>query len=68
MSGADDDDDGPDLGCDVSLLLTKPARCVDTLVDVLIDCVEGGTVTGGAAERLYERAGWQRVGVVPNTR
>jgi GNAT superfamily N-acetyltransferase len=24
------------------------------------------TVTGGAAERLYERAGWQRVGNVPN--
>ena len=24
------------------------------------------TVTGGAAERLYARAGWQRVGVVPN--
>ncbi|WP_397535269.1 GNAT family N-acetyltransferase [Roseateles sp.] len=24
------------------------------------------TVTGGDAERLYERAGWQRVGVVPN--
>jgi ribosomal protein S18 acetylase RimI-like enzyme len=24
------------------------------------------TVTGGAAERLYERAGWQRVGSVPN--
>ena len=24
------------------------------------------TVTGGAAERLYQRAGWQRVGVVPN--
>ncbi|PMS09170.1 GNAT family N-acetyltransferase [Trinickia caryophylli] len=24
------------------------------------------TVTGGAAEELYERAGWQRVGVVPN--
>jgi GNAT superfamily N-acetyltransferase len=24
------------------------------------------TVTGGAAERLYERAGWQRVGAVPN--
>jgi GNAT superfamily N-acetyltransferase len=23
------------------------------------------TVTGGDAERLYERAGWQRVGVVP---
>lgn len=23
------------------------------------------TVTGGAAERLYESAGWQRVGVVP---
>lgn len=23
------------------------------------------TVTGGAAERLYERAGWQRVGSVP---
>lgn len=23
------------------------------------------TVTGGAAERLYERAGWQRAGVVP---
>ncbi|MFP2908296.1 GNAT family N-acetyltransferase [Pyxidicoccus sp. 3LFB2] len=23
------------------------------------------TVTGGEAERLYERAGWQRVGVVP---
>jgi GNAT superfamily N-acetyltransferase len=23
------------------------------------------TVTGGAAERLYERAGWQRVGEVP---
>jgi ribosomal protein S18 acetylase RimI-like enzyme len=24
------------------------------------------TVTGGEAERLYERAGWQRVGTVPN--
>ena len=24
------------------------------------------TVTGGDAERLYERAGWQRAGVVPN--
>lgn len=24
------------------------------------------TATGGAAERLYEGAGWQRVGVVPN--
>jgi GNAT superfamily N-acetyltransferase len=24
------------------------------------------TVTGGDAERLYERAGWQRVGTVPN--
>ncbi|WP_027797754.1 GNAT family N-acetyltransferase [Paraburkholderia acidipaludis] len=24
------------------------------------------TVTGGDAERLYQRAGWQRVGVVPN--
>jgi GNAT superfamily N-acetyltransferase len=24
------------------------------------------TVTGGDAERLYARAGWQRVGVVPN--
>ncbi len=24
------------------------------------------TVTGGAAERLYERAGWQRVGSIPN--
>jgi GNAT superfamily N-acetyltransferase len=24
------------------------------------------TVTGGDAERLYERLGWQRVGVVPN--
>ncbi|KVF77364.1 acetyltransferase [Burkholderia sp. FL-7-2-10-S1-D7] len=24
------------------------------------------TVTGGDAERLYERAGWERVGVVPN--
>lgn len=24
------------------------------------------TVTGSDAERLYERAGWQRVGVVPN--
>jgi RimJ/RimL family protein N-acetyltransferase len=23
------------------------------------------TVTGGDAERLYERAGWQRAGVVP---
>lgn len=23
------------------------------------------TVTGGDAERLYERAGWQRVGIVP---
>jgi len=23
------------------------------------------SVTGGDAERLYERAGWQRVGVVP---
>lgn len=24
------------------------------------------TVTGGDAERLYDRAGWQRVGMVPN--
>lgn len=24
------------------------------------------TVTGGDAERLYQRAGWQRVGAVPN--
>lgn len=24
------------------------------------------TVTGGDAERLYERSGWQRVGVIPN--
>jgi GNAT superfamily N-acetyltransferase len=24
------------------------------------------TVTGGDAERLYERAGWQRVGSIPN--
>ena len=24
------------------------------------------TVTGGDAERLYERRGWQRVGVIPN--
>jgi GNAT superfamily N-acetyltransferase len=24
------------------------------------------TVTGGDAERLYERAGWQRVGTIPN--
>ena len=23
------------------------------------------TLTGGDAERLYERSGWQRVGVVP---
>jgi GNAT superfamily N-acetyltransferase len=24
------------------------------------------TVTGGAAERLYQRGGWQRCGVIPN--
>ena len=24
------------------------------------------TVTGGDAERLYERLGWTRVGVIPN--
>jgi hypothetical protein len=24
------------------------------------------TVTGGDAERLYARLGWQRVGVIPN--
>jgi len=24
------------------------------------------TVTGDAAERLYERLGWMRVGVIPN--
>ncbi|MGD9831995.1 MAG: GNAT family N-acetyltransferase [Piscinibacter sp.] len=24
------------------------------------------TVTGGDAERLYQRSGWQRVGVIPN--
>jgi GNAT superfamily N-acetyltransferase len=24
------------------------------------------TVTGGVAERLYERLGWTRVGVIPN--
>jgi len=24
------------------------------------------TVTGGDAERLYQRAGWQRVGTIPN--
>jgi hypothetical protein len=35
--------------------------CIDALADVLDDCV-----TGGDAGRLYARAGWQRVGVVPN--
>ncbi len=35
------------------------ARCEGKTVLVL------DTVTGGDAERLYERAGWQRAGVVP---
>jgi hypothetical protein len=46
------------------------------LADVLVDCVEGGAIEAGkslftldtasdAAERLYERRGWRRVGVVP---
>ena len=34
---------------------------VAALADVLIDCVAGGD-----AERLYARAGWQRVGEVPH--
>jgi hypothetical protein len=53
---------------------------IERLADVLIDCVEGGAsvifmypltllvldaVTGGDAARLYERLGWQRVGVIP---
>jgi GNAT superfamily N-acetyltransferase len=39
--------------------LDRAARAVGKTVLVL------DTVTGGDAERLYEREGWQRVGVVP---
>jgi hypothetical protein len=50
---------------------------LDGLAAVLHDCVGGGasvsyptllvldTVTGDDAERLYERLGWTRVGVIP---
>jgi GNAT superfamily N-acetyltransferase len=38
----------------------EAARCAGKSVLVL------DTVTGGDAERLYERAGWKRVGDVPN--
>jgi GNAT superfamily N-acetyltransferase len=36
------------------------AACAEGKTVLVLD-----TVTGGAAERLYERAGWQRVGSVP---
>ena len=41
-------------------VLDAAARSVDKRVLVL------DTVTGGEAERLYARSGWQRVGSVPN--
>ncbi|CAG9266897.1 GNAT family N-acetyltransferase [Paraburkholderia unamae] len=51
-------------GCGVGLRLMQAidgaARANGKSVLVL------DTVTGGAAERLYVRAGWQRVGAVPN--
>jgi GNAT superfamily N-acetyltransferase len=40
--------------------LEHEARCEGKTVLVL------DTVTGGDAERLYTRGGWQRVGVIPN--
>ena len=42
-----------------SVALIGPTRAGKTVL--VLD-----TVTGGDAERLYARAGWQRVGVVPN--
>lgn len=45
-------------------------RLMAEIERVALDCGKTvlvlDTVTGGDAERLYERAGWQRVGVVPN--
>jgi len=48
------------LGADLMRAADTTAReCGKTLL--VLD-----TITGGEAERLYERLGWERVGVIPN--
>jgi GNAT superfamily N-acetyltransferase len=42
------------------LAAAEDAACAEGRTVLVLD-----TVTGGAAERLYERAGWQRVGSIP---
>jgi GNAT superfamily N-acetyltransferase len=42
------------------LAAVEDAACAEGRTVLVLD-----TVTGGAAERLYERAGWQRVGSIP---
>jgi GNAT superfamily N-acetyltransferase len=48
------------VGHDLMMAIDRIAREESKSVLVL------DTVTGGDAERLYQRAGWQRVGNVPN--
>ena len=60
----------------VAIAHAGAAACVVALLDLVV-AVEGllvvvtpvvgtDTVTGDDAERLYERLGWTRVGVIPN--
>ena len=51
---------GQGVGLRLMLAIDEAARQAGKSVLVL------DTVTGGAAERLYVRAGWERVGAVPN--
>ncbi|WP_322029299.1 GNAT family N-acetyltransferase [Paraburkholderia sp. J76] len=51
---------GHGVGLRLMLAIDETAREAGKTVLVL------DTVTGGAAERLYARAGWERVGAVPN--
>jgi len=51
---------GHGVGLRLMLAIDEVARQAGKSVLVL------DTVTGGAAERLYVRAGWERVGAVPN--
>jgi hypothetical protein len=43
-----------------ALLVAEDARGLCGTVQLVLD-----TVTGGEAERLYQRLGWQRVGAIP---
>jgi GNAT superfamily N-acetyltransferase len=51
---------GQGVGLRLMLAIDEVAKQAGKSVLVL------DTVTGGAAERLYARAGWERVGAVPN--